>query len=221
MSGARKEKLVTGEIYHVFNKSVAHEEIFTKVKDLKRAVNLLEFYRFPQSLKYSFFKRLNKEAKKEYFLGYRSKNPFVQIYSFAFMPTHFHLLLKQASHKGIEKLLSNFQNSFAKFYNLKYRRPGGLFLKPFRSKRVSKDEEFLHLSRYIHLNPVTAYIIEYKDLRTYPWTSFRHYLGENTNIIDANFILNIAGSRKRYENFVSNQADYQRKLNKIKHLIFE
>ena len=94
MSGTRKEMLVTGEIYHVFNKSVANEEIFTKVKDLKRAVELLEFYRFPQRLKYSFFKRLNPEIQKDYYKEYKSKKSIVNIYSFALMPNHFHLLLK-------------------------------------------------------------------------------------------------------------------------------
>ena len=80
----------------------------------------------------------------------------------------------------------------------------------------------MHVSRYIHLNPVTSYLIEFEDLKIYPWTSFPHYLGtNNTDLVDINFTLKISGSREGYEKFVSNQVDYQRKLNIIKHLTFE
>lgn len=222
MSGKRREILATGETYHVFNRSVGKEEIFIKGLELERALALLEFYRFPQKLRFSFFKRLQKEIKQEYISGYKTLDALVEIYSFALMPNHFHLLIKQTTDKGIEKFLSNFQNSFAKYYNTKYQRGGSLFQNSFKAKRLSSDEEFLHVSRYIHLNPVTSFLIEYDDLQTYPWTSYPYYLEKGKNdLISTNFIIDLVGSRLKYEKFVANQVDYQRKLYLIKHLILE
>ncbi len=222
MSGKRREILTTGEIYHVFNRSVGKEEILRKIRNLDRALSLLEFYRYPQKLRYSFFKRLQKESKIQYLSKYKTLKPIVELYSFALMPSHFHLLLRQTVNKGIEKFLSNFQNSYAKYYNTKYQRGGSLFQKPFKAKRLKSDEEFLHVSRYIHLNPVTSFLIKYSDLRTYPWTSYPFYLNKDKNdLIETNFIINLVGSRKKYEIFVANQVDYQKKLHLIKHLTFD
>lgn len=223
MSGKRKEILATDEIYHVFNKSVGDEEIFTNSKEFERALALLEFYRFPQKLRFSFFKRLQKDIKQEYISKYKKQNSFVEMYAFALMPNHYHLLLKQTKGKGIEKFLSNFQNSFAKYYNTKNKRAGSLFLKPFKAKRITSDEKLLHVSRYIHLNPVTSFYINYEDSRTHPLTSYHYYLSENTenDFINTKFVINLIGSKQKYEKFMANQVDYQRKLHLIKHLILE
>ena len=62
------------------------------------------------------------------------------------------------------------------------------------------------------------------DLDKYPWTSFPYYLAEkedNNDLINSSFITKMVGSRGKYEQFVYNQADYQRKLGKIKGLILE
>lgn len=222
MSGKRQEILTTGEFYHVYNRSVGKEEILIKSSNLDRAHSLLEFYRFPQKLRYSFFKRLQKDIKQEYISKYKSLNPVVTIYSFSLMPNHFHLLLKQNMDRGIEKFLTNFQNSYAKYYNTKYKRAGSLFQKPFKAKRLDSDQEFLHVSRYIHLNPVTSFFIKYEDLPKYPWTSYTYYLEKGKDdLIETNMIINLIGSRPKYEKFVANQVDYQKKLHIIKHLTFE
>ena len=222
MTGKRKEMLATGEFYHLFNKSIGGIDIFKNIYDLGRAIKLLKFYIFPQTLRYSFFKRLNPQAKMDYLLKCNSSNPLVEIYSFAFMPNHFHILLRQQVDNGIKKFVSNFQNSFAKYHNLKYKRLGTLFLQPFKAKLITKDDEFLHISRYIHLNPVTAYLIKYEDLKSYPWNSYSYYIKKEKNkLINTSFITKLAGSNDRYQRFVSNQVNYQRKLGQIKHLVLE
>ena len=222
MSGKRREILTTAETYHVFNRSVGKEEIFINTRELERALVLLEYYRFPQKLRYSFFKRLQKEIKQIYVSEYKSRDPSVEIYAFALMPNHFHLLIKQTAELGIEKFISNFQNSYAKYYNTKFQRNGSLFQKPFKAKRITSDEEFLHVSRYIHLNPVTSFLIRYDDLKVYPWTSYRYYIGKEKNdIVNTGIIGNLIGAGQKYSRFVANQVDYQRKLHLIKRLTFE
>jgi hypothetical protein len=46
------------------------------------------------------------------------------------------------------------RNVLPKAVNSRYQRSGPLFQGRFRAKRIGKDEYLLHLSRYIHVNPV-------------------------------------------------------------------
>lgn len=223
MPHKRKEILTTGEIYHVLNHSIASEEIFVRKNESNRSLELVDFYRFPQRIRYSQFKLLPKEKRSDYAVEFRKLKPLVEIYAFAFMPNHYHTLLKQIQEDGIKIFASNFQNGFAKYFNKKNNRQGALFLKSFKAKRITTDEQFLHVSRYIHLNPVTSYLIEFDQLGNYPWTSFHYYVRSCTkgNLVNTRFLLKMFGTREKYEKFVANQVDYQRKLHLIKNLILE
>lgn len=221
MSGRRNVVFADNEIYHVFNRSTAGGLIFARKKDIERALNLMSYYRFDQDLRFSFFDRLSKEEKGEYLEKLSGSTPNVYILSYSLMPNHFHLLLKQRSKKGIQDHLSNFQNSFAKYFNIKNKRFGTLFQRPFKAKHVETEEQLLHISRYIHLNPVTAFMMEYKDLRSSNLTSFPSYLSKEKSWINTDMIIKLAGSVSKYDKFVENQIDYQRKISKIKHLLLD
>lgn len=222
MSGKRYEILATNEIYHVFNKSVGYENIFIGKKELSRFLSLIDYYRHNPNLSYSKYKNLPAKERKNTYKTIKSLPKIVEIYAYALMPNHFHLLLKQLSENGIQKFLSNIQNGFAKYFNIKNGRSGALFQKPFKAKRIANDEIFLHLSRYIHLNPVTSYLIDLEELASYPWTSYSYYLNDkNDSFVNTKTIINLAGSKERYINFVNNQEDYQRKLHRMKKLLFE
>lgn len=223
MSGRRKELLVNNEIYHVFNRTNGNIEIFSSKRIFKRALDLIDYYRYPQQLSYSKFRNsLSPEEKKLFIKRSETNEPLVEIFAFAFMPDHFHFLLKQKNNEGIRLFLSNFQNGLAKYFNKLEDRNGSLFQKSFKAKRISKDEILLHISRYIHLNPVTSYLIKYDELRNYVLTSYPYYLGIKVDdLLNSDFILKIVGSQKNYETFVANQIDYQRKLAKIKSFLLE
>lgn len=221
MSGKRYEILATNEIYHVFNKSVGYENVFTGKKESSRFLNLIDYYRHNPNLSYSKYKNLPSEERKKTYKTIKSLPKIVEIYSFASMPNHFHLLLKQLSENGIQKLLSKIQNGFAKYFNIKNDRSGTLFHKPFKAKRIENDEIFLHLSRYIHLNPVTSYLIDLDELASYPWTSYSYYLTDKNDLVNTETIINLAGSKEKYISFVNNQEDYQKKLRRMKKLLFD
>jgi len=216
----RKQILVTDEIYHVFNRSVGSEEILVLARGLARALDLIDYYRFPQKARYSQFKNFSKQVREAYLLNLKEESPLVKIYSFSLMPNHYHLLVKQQQNRGISRFISNFQNSFAKYFNIKNNRHGALFVNPFKAKRIETDEGFAHLSRYIHLNPVTSFLIEIDELFAYPWTSFSRYKDESQNkFIDTNMLIEMFGSREKYFKFVMDQADYQRRLGIVKGLV--
>lgn len=218
----RNVVLADGEIYHVFNRSIAKEDIFSSRGNLTKALEIIEFYRFSQKLRLSKFKTLPHISKNEYLRAVENTTPLIEIYSFALMPNHYHFLIKQLQDRGILRFISNFQNSFAKVFNLKNERDGALFQNSFKAKRVESEEQFVHTSRYIHLNPVTSYLIEFKDLVNYPWTSFPIYVnGNNNSFIKTEFLLSALGSKEKYIQFVADQVGYQRELALIKDLIIE
>lgn len=219
----KRDVLATSEIYHIFDKSVGSEIIFPSLRHLSQILNSIDFYRYKQSLKYSKFKQMTQDKRESYMSDVKDDIPLVEIYAFAFMPNHYHLLLKQVQDDGIKTFISNVQNSFAKYFNTKHERSGGLFQNPFKSRRIGDTEDFMHVSRYIHLNPVTAYLIEIGDLKNYPYTSYLDYFGNKSiSFLNTKFLLDIFDrSRKRYSNFINDRVDYQRELAKIKNLILE
>ena len=214
---------MNGEVYHTIARGVAKKPIFTSGNDYHRALDLINFYRRGTlSLRFSYFKRLLKDEKEVFLKRLVKKNPVVEILAFCLMPNHIHFLLKQLEKRGIPIFMSNFQNSYAKYFNTKYKRLGPLFQPMFKAIRIETDNQLIHVSRYIHLNPVSSYLIEIEDLENYSWSSFRAYLNRKTlEFVDPDLVLSLFESLAKYRQFVYDQADYQRKLEQIKHLILE
>jgi len=76
---------------------------------------------------------------------------------------------------------------------------------------------------HIHLNPVTAYILKNVDeLTKYLWSSYSAYAGKYYyDFLNKKFLLSFFPSLDRLIKFTNDQVDYQRKLDKIKHLLLE
>jgi putative transposase len=118
--------------------------------------------------------------------------------------------------------LALFQNSITKYRNTKYKKEGHLFSGRFKAVRIEDESQLLHVHRYIHLNPYTSYVVKnIADLENYPYSSFREYLGLDEGFCNKNVILSSFSNIDEYKKFVFNQADYQRELKKITHLVFD
>lgn len=221
----RYVKQVTDEVYHVYNRSVASQPIFNNSRECNRFIFLIDFYRFEKPpLRFSHYDRLSMDAKKEFLSSlYETGRKQVGIYAFCLMPNHFHFLLRQTTEDGISSFLRNVQNAYAKYYNKKKERLGSLFQMMFKVVRIEKDEQFTHVARYIHLNPLTSYVLRKpEELENYKWSSFGTYMSNfKYPFVETDFILKLFRSRNQLKEFTYNQVDYQRKLEKIKHLSFE
>lgn len=221
----RSVLIVTGEIYHLFNRSIARQPIFTRSNDFQRFLDVVDFYRFKNPpLRYSHYNRLP-SAQKDQLLHTLHKNDEVgvKIFAFSFMSNHFHLLVKQVEDDGIKMFASQIQNSYAKYYNTKYKRSGALFQEMFKAVRIETDEQFIHVARYIHLNPLTGYLIKNsEELEQYQWTSFIDYLGKRQlAFLQSDVLKSYFSSIEKLKKFTFDQVDYQRKLGEIKHLVME
>lgn len=221
----RKVPLVLGETYHVFNRSIARQPIFLSIYDYQRALDVLAFYSYSNPpLRFSHYNRLPKSQKSDFMENLiKSGERQVEILAFCLMPNHIHFLIKEIRNNGISTFMSNFQNSYAKYFNLRKNRSGSLFQTMFKAVRIETDEQLIHVTRYIHLNPITAYILKnIKDLITYPWSSFSIYAEESiSNVVNIKTILSYFPSTAKFIEFTKNQIAYQRELAKIKHLVLE
>jgi putative transposase len=221
--GFRSEVFANGEIYHVYNQAVARERIFVGKRECMRTqISLWYYQRDNPPFKLSRYLDLGQNDQLSQKLDIEKQSKTVSIFAYCLMPNHYHLLVRQEKEEGITKFMSNWQNSFAKYYNKKNNRRGTLFLRPFRAVRVETEEHLVHLSRYIHLNPVTGYIVnDPEDIGIYEWSSWSEYMSDfNTSqISDPKLIQNyFDGDKDKYRQFVLDRADYQRQLKHIEYL---
>lgn len=220
----RKTVFTNNEIYHILNRGVAQAPIFLSSKEYLRFLSLTDFYRYANlPLSFSHYIRLPQEERKKLMENLKNNNSLlVEIFAYCLMPNHFHFLLRQLKEKGISTMLANLQNGYAKYFNLKHQRQGPLFQSMFKAVRIETDEQFLHVSRYIHLNPYSSYLVKIENLFSYSWSSFPEYLGKlPSSFINTKNILSLIRGKKEYNKLVFDQADYQQELDKIKHLSLE
>ena len=219
----RNVPLEIGGYYHIYNRGVARLPTFSSTGDYQQAILSLSYYQYSQPpIKLSRYKSLLPDEKSKLFESLSHKNSkLAQIISFVLMPNHFHFLLKQVQDQGISKFVSQFTNSYTRYFNIKYSRPGSLFQGPFKAVRVESEEQLIHLSRYIHLNPYVSSVIKKSQLPIYPWSSFPDYLKGNSTLVDPSPILSHFKSNFDYQTFVLNHSDYARELEVVKHLTLD
>lgn len=218
----RHTALADGEVYHVYNRSIGKEDIFSKPGHVPHFSEIIDYYRFPQNIKYSRFCQLPSIIKESHWKTYHLREPMIELFVYAIMPNHYHFLIRQQASRGIQTFISLLQNSFAKYYNLKQDRPGSLFQHQFKAKHIETEEELLHVSRYIHLNPVTSMIIPLEELDSHPWTSLPAYLGKKKVPFLSLALLNEHfRSPESHAAFIFNQVEYQHTLHRIKHLLMD
>lgn len=210
---SRVHPLVNGEYYHIFNRGVDKMNIFRNSYGFQRFHKTMLYYQIlgPKP-RFSLFAPTTNLIDKN--------KKIVEIICFCLMPNHFHFLLKQLVDGGITEFISKLSNSYTKYFNIKHKRVGPLFQGEFKSVLVESNEQLLHLSRYIHLNPLVSGLI--KDLGNYSWSSYPEYTELSTqNICAKEIILNQFKSPKDYQKFILDQADYGKELEFIKHQLIE
>jgi putative transposase len=219
----RKIPFVNGQVYHIFNRSVDLKSVFIDKRDCERVIRLLDFYQVGSPpIRYSKFVKATGELKKYFAESLEKMQKVVDLICFCLMPNHFHLLLRQKEDEGIFRFVRNFQIGYSKYFNEKRKRSGALFQGQFKAVRIENDEQLVHVSRYIHLNPYSSYVVkDLSDLEEYPWSSYPEYVSDIEGICQKELVFSLIKTKEEYRKFVLDNADYQRKLEAIKHLILE
>ncbi len=97
----------------------------------------------------------------------------VDIIAYCLMPNHYHLLVYLNTNR-FSNLMQAFTLSYTKAIAKRYQRVGSLFQGRFEAIHVDREEYLLHLTRYIHLNPVCANIV--KKAEDWEFSSYQEYL---------------------------------------------
>ena len=216
----REIPLVVGETYHIFSKGIAGFRVFSNNEEFLRMKTTIRYYQWAEPpIKFSRFIKMHGLPKDER-IYFENTDKLVQIIAYCIMPTHLHFILKQLREDGISNFMGNMLNSYTHYFNLKYSRKGPLWESRFKSILVKTNEQLLHLTRYVHLNPVTSYLVNSPD----EWlaSSYKEYIAmvdDKERFCNFDDILEIRPDS--YKEFVLDNTSYQRELAKIKKLLFD
>ncbi len=205
---------VNDNFYHIFNRGVEKRIIFNETNDYLRFVrSLFEFNDelSVEDIRYQIFNDPIKELEIR-----RPRKLLVDIACFCLMPNHFHLVLNQLKEGGISKFMQKLGNGYTKYFNTKYERSGVLFQGTFKTVPILTDAQLLHISRYIHLNPVELIESQWKErgvedwrkvqkfLESYQWSSYLDYIGQKnfSYLVNPRFISEQFKSAGEYKKFI-------------------
>lgn len=142
----------------------------------------------------------------EYLNQARDKYKFY-LYAYCLMSNHYHLLL-ETTQPNLSKIMQYINTAYTIYYNKKHNKCGHLFQGRYKSVLVQADIYFKELTRYIHLNPVRAKMVDVPD--KYRWSSYSDYIKDKSNIInipELKVLLDI--DMHKYSSFVSAAIDKQ------------
>ena len=143
----RKKRIwYPGAVYHVMSRGNRRTAIFEEEADY------LEFLECLLMLKESF--------------------GFI-IHALCLMTNHFHIAMET---KDIElwKIMHKLLRMYAGNYNIKYGLTGHLFENRYNAQLIENERYFLEVSRYIHLNPVKAMIVQ--EPAAYLYSSYARFV---------------------------------------------
>ncbi|MDP3997314.1 MAG: transposase [bacterium] len=213
----RYDELAPGEIYHVCTRGVEQKNIFRDNNDRERFIKLIiHCLAKDTTISFSTALKLNKDITLP-----TEKAGLVDLLCYCLMDNHVHLLVRENIEGGTSKYLLRLLTAYAKYFNMSEQRSGSLFVNPFHAVLIDGNEQLLHVSRYIHLNPYVAHIT--KNPLHYHWYSLPEYTQINKQqepTCHTSLIHSIIKPQD-YLKFVCDEADYARSLGDIKHLLVD
>lgn len=158
--------------YHIYNRGVEKRPIFLDEQDCRVFLRYLKLYLSPREELLQLQKE-NPGARIQRFIPLNMSDD-IDLLSFAIMPNHIHLHVKQHIKDGIIKFMRRVSTSYVMYFNRKYERVGVLFQGRYKAVLIETEAYNLHLSRYIHLNPVRLTQTPVPFLK---YSSYEYYLG--------------------------------------------
>jgi REP element-mobilizing transposase RayT len=96
----------------------------------------------------------------------------LELFCFCLMGNHYHLFLRTPQ-ANLSRAMHWLNASYASRFKFRHGYSGHVFQGRYKSVLVTADSHWLHLSMYIHLNPVRAGLAD--DPAQHEWSSFRDY----------------------------------------------
>lgn len=191
----RNDILEPDTFYHIYNRGINSEKIFTSDENFLFFLSKLTDY----------------------------LNPVCNVYSYCLMPNHFHFLIKVKSeselktfvkvsnfdkgdadsqNKGlhsfdsiVSKQMAKFISSYSQAYNKVNNRHGALLESPFKRKRVENETYLKNLIIYIHLNPTDLNL----NFEEYKFSSYKSILSNSKTNLKREEVISVFGD---IDNFI-------------------
>lgn len=142
--------------YHIYNRGVEKRIIFKDDQDYNVFLRYLKEYLSPKDkdalLNQLTDPNLSARERNKILKTLQLNNFFgeVTLFAYCLMPNHFHLFIKQKKSTSIDTFMQSLATRYSMYFNRKYIRVGPLFQARYKALLISNEEQFLHLSRYIH-----------------------------------------------------------------------
>lgn len=194
----RKEPLVEGEYYHLYNRGNSKQDIFLDEEDRSRFIKLLFLCNSEKRIN---FRDDIVDSGIDAFDFDRGEN-LISLGAWVLMSNHFHLYVTskkfpedrprgvvEDERSAITEFMRKLLTGYSSYFNKKYNRTGALFEGRFKSTRVTSDAQAKYLFSYIHLNPVKIIDKMWREsgirdvsravkfLDAYPWSSYHDHKG--------------------------------------------
>ena len=171
-----------GAWYHVMNRGAAQKLIYKNNQHRNIFLNLL----------------------REIHLYYH-----IEIHAYCLMDNHYHLLL-HTPQGNLSLGMKHLNGIYTQQFNRDEKIDGPLFRGRYRAILIENDPYLLQVSRYIHLNPLEAGLVEKPE--NYQWSSYKDYIATSslTPWAITDFIKGMISNDNKesaYQKFVTNGVD--------------
>ena len=206
---------VEDSYYHLYNRGVEKRTIFLDEQDYGVFLSYLKEYLLPKdeiSLKGKISDPNISYKERGQILRTLRLNNFadeISLIAYCLMANHFHFFIKQKSAHSINKFMRSLCTRYTMYFNRKYKRVGSLFQDVYKAVLISHENQFLHLSRYIHKQ---ALVLQGDSLQEQP-CSYNEYLGNRkTEWVKPQEVLAFfskTNPKLSYKAFCTDQDDFE------------
>ena len=165
-------------IYHIYNRANGNEKLFKEERDYEVFLSKVRKYLVP----------------------------YMKFYAYCLIPNHFHFLIKieeenstcqvQEKPDRLTRQFKNFFSGYSKWFNIKHDRSGGLFMTPYKKKRVESDNYYTQIIAYIHRNPVHHKLTS--DLSSWRYSSYNALVRQNPTLLQRDEVLSWFGGKSQF-----------------------
>jgi len=135
-----------------------------------------------------FFSKTDYEKFLKY-LTEAKKKLNINLHCYVMMSNHYHLILETPV-ANLSKAMHYINGAYTTYINVKRKRSGHLFQGRYKSILVDKNNYLLELSRYIHLNPVRAGMVQKPE--DYPYSSYPLYISSRKdNLVTKDLVMEL------------------------------
>lgn len=220
------EILQPGKFYHVYNCGINGEDLFRNNADFERFLRLFEKYIMPVCETYAWVLMKNHfhflvRIKEN--IGYKySMNDFgddkEKFNELKWETTNIVLTCQHPEDLKVIKPtphlhFSHLFNAYAKYFNIKYKRHGSLFERPFHRKKIDNKKYFKNVIVYIHQNPVHHGFCDYPD--EWGWSSYLTVISIKPTQLDREEVIgwfDNVGNFKDCHNNIIDRLEFERYL---------